>query len=109
MMDRELYLWIGIAGLMLMTILARSGLIVWPKPIAIGPKLARALRFAPMAALSAIIMPGVLYGPDGALIGWLDPKLFAVLGALFAWFFTRQMAWCIFAGVAVYIIAKLAS
>jgi branched-subunit amino acid transport protein len=108
-MDRELYIWMGIVGLMVMTILARCALILWPKPIEIGPRLARALRFAPMAAIAAIIVPGVLYAPDGSVVGVLDPKVFAVVGALAAWFFTRQMAWCILGGLAVYVIAKLAA
>ena len=106
-MDRELYLWIGIVGLMVMTMIARSALIIWPKPIVIGPRLARALRFAPMAAIAAIIVPGVLFEPDRSLIGMFDPKVFAVCGALIAWFIARQMAWCIFAGSAVFVIAKL--
>jgi branched-subunit amino acid transport protein len=107
-MDRELYIWIGIAGLMLMTIIARCLLIMWPRPIDIGPRLARALRFAPMAAIAAIIVPGVLYAPDGNVVSIADPKLFAVAGALAAWFFSRQMAGCILGGLAVYVIAKLA-
>lgn len=108
-MEHEWYIWIGIAGLMLMTIIARCALIVWPRPIEIGPRLARALRFAPMAAIAAIIVPGVLYGPGGSLVGPFDPKVFAVTGALAAWFFTRQMAWCILGGLAVYVISKLAA
>lgn len=107
-MDHEFYIWAGIAGLMVMTIIARCALILWPKPIAIGPRLARALRFAPMAAIAAIIVPGVLYGPNGNVVSFLDPKVFAVMGALVAWFSTRQMVWCILGGLAVYVIAKLA-
>lgn len=106
-MDRELYLWIGIVGLMVMTVIARCALILWPRPIAIGPRLARALRFAPMAAIAAIIVPGVLYGPSGALVSLLDPKIFAVAAAMIAWFFARQMAWCILAGLVVFVAAKL--
>jgi branched-subunit amino acid transport protein len=108
-MDREIYIWIGIVGLMIMTIIARCALILWPKPIEIGPRLARALRFAPMAAIAAIIVPGVLYAPGGSLVGVLDPKVFAVAGSLATWFFTRQMASCILGGLAVYVIAKLAA
>ena len=105
-MDRELYIWIGIVGLMLMTIIARCALILWPRPIDIGPRLARALRFAPMAAIAAIIVPGVLYGHDGNVVGLTDPKIFAAAGSLIAWFLTRQMAWCILGGLAVYVIAR---
>ncbi len=108
-MDRELYVWIGIVGLMAMTIVARCALIVWPRPIAIGPRLARGLRFAPMAAIAAIIVPGVLYGPGGSVVEFTDPKVFAAAGSLAAWFLTRQMAWCILGGLVVYVIAKLAN
>lgn len=107
-MDRELYVWLGIIGLGLMTLLTRSGLLLWPGPVKLPQRLQRALRFAPMAAMMAIVVPSVLFSARGEMIGWLDPKLAAVLACLLAWWASRQMAAVMSAGLAVYVIAKLA-
>lgn len=106
-MDRELYIWVGIVGLMLMTVLTRSGLIIWPRQIVLPIRLQRALRYAPMAAIAAVIVPSVLF-QAGGVVDWIHPKPIAVLAALMAWWATRHMAVCMAGGLAVYVIAKLA-
>lgn len=107
-MDRDLYIWIGIVGLMLMTLLTRSGLVIWPRPIVLPDRLLRALRFAPMAAIAAVIVPSVLFQPGAGLVDWIHPKTLSVVAAWLAWWATRQMAVCMAAGLAVYVIVKLA-
>ena len=102
-------IWIGLIGMMAMTLLTRSGIVVWPGPIRLPLRLQRALRFAPMAAIAAVIVPSVLAQPSAA--GWLElmhPKTLSALTCLLAWWFTRQMAVCLFSGLAVYVITKLA-
>lgn len=107
-MDRDLYIWMGIIGLGVMTLVTRAGLLLWPHPVKLPQRLERALRFAPMAAMVAIVVPSVLYLKSGAMIGFLDPKLFACAACLLAWWASRQMAAVMSAGLAVYVIAKLA-
>lgn len=108
-MAHELYIWIGLVGLMLMTLLTRCGVLLWPRPISLTPRLQRALRFAPMAAIAAVIVPSVLAQPSAA--GWMDllhPKTLSALTCLLAWWWSRQMAVCLLSGLAVYVITKLA-
>lgn len=108
-MAHELYIWIGLVGLMLMTLLTRCGVLLLPRPISLTPRLQRALRFAPMAAIAAVIVPSVLAQPSAA--GWLDllhPKTLSALTCLLAWWWSRQMAVCLLSGLAVYVITKLA-
>jgi branched-subunit amino acid transport protein len=38
----------------------------------------------------------------------MHPKTLSALTCLLAWWFTRQMAVCLFSGLAVYVITKLA-
>ncbi len=108
-MDHELYIWLGLAGLMAMTLLTRCGVSVWPRPITLAPRLQRALRFAPMAAIAAVIVPSVLAQPASAgFFELMHPKTLSVATALLAWWFTRQMATCLLSGLSVYVILKLA-
>lgn len=107
-MDRDLYIWIAIVGLGLTTLITRSGLLLWPHPVKLPRRLERALRFAPMAAIVAIVVPSVLYLKSGAMVGILDPKLFAAAACVLAWWASRQMAVVMSAGLLVYVIAKLA-
>lgn len=107
-MDRDVYIWVAIIGLGLTTLATRAGLLVWPHAVKLPRRLERALRFAPMAAMVAIVVPSVLYAKSGAMIGAGDPKLFACAACLAAWWASRQMAAVMSAGLAVYVIAKLA-
>lgn len=107
-MERDVYIWIGIIGLGITTLATRAGLLLWPRPVKLAPRLKRALRFAPMAAMVAIAVPSVLFDKTGAITGLADAKFFAIAACLIAWWATRHMAAAMSAGLAVYVIAKLA-
>lgn len=106
-MDHDLYIWIGLLGLMMMTVLTRCGVLLWPRPIVLAPRLQRALRFAPMAAIAAVIVPSVLMHSGGEMVGVFHPKTFSALTCLGVWWLTRQMGACLLSGLAVYVITKL--
>lgn len=107
-MDGDLYIWIAIVGLGLMTLATRAGLLLWPRPVRLAQRLERALRFAPMAAMVAIVVPSALFDKTGEMTGLLDPKFFACLACLAAWWASRKMVVVMSAGLLVYVIAKLA-
>ncbi len=92
---------------MAMTLLTRSGLIVWPGPIHLPTRVQRALRFAPMAAISAVIVPSVLFLPEGGMTDLLHPKMLSALACLVGWWASRQMAVCLAAGMLAYGASKL--
>ena len=78
---------VGIVGLAVITVITRSFFLLtqreWPLPLWVM----QGLRYAPLAALAAIIAPEVLV-TDGALIAtWQDARLFAVAAgtAYFVW------------------------
>jgi branched-subunit amino acid transport protein len=107
-MDHDLYIWIGLLGLGLMTALTRSGVLLWPRPITLAPRLQRALRFAPMAAIAAVIVPSVLFHSGGAVVDLIHPKTLSAAACLLAWWLTRQMSACLLTGLAVYVVTTLA-
>lgn len=103
----EWMIWLGLMGMMAMTLLTRSGLIVWPGPIHLPARVQRALRFAPMAAISAVIVPSVLFSPEGGFTNLMDPRTLSALACLVGWWRSRQMAVCLAAGMLVYGVSKL--
>lgn len=100
-------IWLGLVGMMAMTLITRCGLIVWPGPIHLPARLQRALRFAPMAAISAVIVPSVLFLPDGGMADWIHPRTLSAMACLLAWWASRQMAITLTAGMLAYAISKL--
>ena len=79
---------------------------LWPREFSLPFRLQRALRFAPMAAIAAIIVPSVLLEPGSGFIGLNHPKSIAVLASLIGWFLTRQMVVSMAGGVSFYLAAK---
>jgi branched-subunit amino acid transport protein len=62
----------------------------------------RALRYVPVAALTAIIVPELLM-PDGVLsLSLLNPRLLAGLLAIFVAVRTRSVTWTIAVGMAAF-------
>ncbi|MEN9772587.1 MAG: hypothetical protein RJA58_1230 [Pseudomonadota bacterium] len=106
-MSQTAYIWIGIVGLMVMTIVSRATLTLWPRRIDLPLRLQRALRFAPMAAITAVIVPSVLFHQGELALAMNNPKIWAAVASLIGWWATRHMAGCLAAGLSVYVIGKL--
>ncbi len=80
-----------IVGLACVTVLARSFFFISSKPWSLPRWAQRGLQYAPIAALSAVIVPEIVM-VQGHLVGtWQDARLFGALaGALY--FFWRKGA-----------------
>ena len=96
-----------ILGMALVTVITRGFFLLsnreWPLP----SWLTRGLRYAPMAALAAIVAPEVLVS-DGALIAsWLEPRLLAVAAGTAYFWWRRGILGTIVVGTAVMLAAKL--
>jgi branched-subunit amino acid transport protein len=90
--DRELTIWLLIFGVGAITYTARLSFIALFARLEMPPLLAEALKHVPVAMLTAIVVPAVVFMPPGVLR--LDPgnaKLIAALvaGAVAWW---RQSA-----------------
>lgn len=101
-------LWLIIAGMVLVTYSVRLSVIVLLRGAEMPPSLTRALRFAPTAALSAIVLPE-LVSPNGAVD--LSPdnvRLVAgVIAAVVAWTTRRTLLPIAVGMVALWVLQAL--
>ncbi len=80
---------LAIAGLAAVTVITRAFFLFPERELSMPDWVRRGLRYAPLAALAAVVVPEVLF-TDGRLIHtWRDPQLAAVAVAS-AWFFWRR-------------------
>ncbi|MCW5613713.1 MAG: AzlD domain-containing protein [Rhodocyclaceae bacterium] len=79
-MIEGVWLWVTFALIALATHLPRGSFIVAGSRVRLPATLQRALRYAPAAALSALVMPDVVL--EGGELDPLNPKLAAALAVL---------------------------
>ncbi|MEY4908425.1 MAG: hypothetical protein RL260_2143 [Pseudomonadota bacterium] len=96
-----------IVGLALVTVLTRSLLMLPREEVPIPAWAKRALKYAPLAALVAIIVPEVLL-TRGALIATLaDARLLGALVGLAYYFWRRGILGTIVVGMAVFLPLRI--
>lgn len=101
--------WLTIVLLTLATILTRSSFFFLGHAVKLPPKVQHALRYAPAAALAAIVAPDLLLA-DGALhLTWANPKLMAGIGAAMFFVVTRHLLGTIVVGMAMYGLLRVIS
>ena len=92
-----------IAGLAGVTVLTRSFFFMSDKPWHLPAWAQRGLQYAPIAALSAVVIPEIVMS-QGQLIGtWQDARLFAAAAGTAVYFRTRNVLLTIVLGMAVYL------
>lgn len=104
-MSWEAYL--AIAGLALITLLSRGFFLLPHRELPLPAWLRQGLRYAPLAALTAVIAPEVVMA-HGELIGTLqDARLYAAAAgaAWYAW--RRDILGTIVAGMLVMLVLRL--
>lgn len=87
MTEYDWYVYSAIALLMLCTLLTRSTYHLFGHRVPLGEGVRRALRYAPAAALTAIIVPILLPWEQGRMATVIDERLLAALVAV--WLFQR--------------------
>ena len=92
-----------IAGLALVTVLARSFFLLSVKSWSLPHWAQRALQYAPIAALAAVVIPEIVT-TQGALVStWRDARLFAAVAGALAYWWRRDVLFTIVFGMAVYL------
>ncbi len=92
-----------IAGMTCVTVITRSFFFISSKPWKLPGWAQRGLHYAPIAALSAVIIPEVVMTQGHLISTWQDARLFG-LAAGIAWFYWRKgVLGTILAGMAVYL------
>ena len=98
---------IAIAGLAVLTGLTRAVFLLSEREPALPPWLLRALRYAPIAALTAVVAPEVLVSDGHFAASWTDPRLYAALVATAYFFWRRGLLGTIVSGMAVLLALRL--
>ncbi|MGV8899024.1 MAG: AzlD domain-containing protein [Burkholderiaceae bacterium] len=100
-------IWIAIIWLTVATILTRSAFFLLGNTVKFPPKVQHALRYAPAAALAAIVVPDLVLSGGAVTISLANPKLLAGIGAAVFFMATRRLLGTIVVGMALFSIARL--
>ena len=101
-------IWITIALLTLATLIARSSLFLLGHAVKLPPKLLHALRYAPAAALAAIIAPDLLVQGGTLNLSLMNPKLLAAIIATLFFLRTRHLFGTIVVGMLMFSVLRVA-
>src|SRR5512140_3922649 len=100
-------IWIVMIVLGLLTFATRFSFIALLEWIKLPVAVQRALRFVPIAVLSAIIAPELGYSNNALAISPTNPRLLAGIVATLVAIKTRNVLWTILAGMAVFWLLRL--
>lgn len=97
-----------ILGMALINLVIRWPVYLFANHFRFPPIIERALAFVPVAVLTAIIVPTVLYPGDGTKldISWNNPALLAALVACAVSYFAKNLFATIGAGVAAFLLLR---
>ena len=98
---------VTILGLALITVLTRSFFLFSSRELVLPDWVQRGLRYAPLAALAAVVVPEVVMTQGHLISTWQDARLFAVVAATAYFFWKRGILGTIVCGMAVLVPLKL--
>ena len=108
MNQTDLWTMLTIAGLTAVTVITRCFFFISSKPWRLPMWVQRGLQFAPIAALSAVILPEIVMSQGHLLTTWQDARLYsAAVGAAY-YFWRKSVFGTILSGMAVYLPLHLA-
>ena len=99
------WLWgaIAILGLALITLITRAFFMIPEKEVPIPDWLKRGLKYAPLAALAAVIAPEIAMSQGAVISDWADARLPATAVAVLYFFYRRDIMGTIALGMLVYL------
>ena len=95
--------WVAIVGLAVLTVVTRAFFMIPDQEIPMPRWFKRGLKYAPLAALSAVIAPEVVMTQGALIESLLDARLPAVVCASVYFFYQRSILGTIVLGMAVYL------
>jgi branched-subunit amino acid transport protein len=105
--NETVYAVIAILGLGLITLVTRAFFMIPERELPLPGWLKQGLRYAPLAALAAVVAPELVM-TQGQLIGtWKDPRLFGAAAATAYYFWRRGILGTIVSGTAVLLVLRL--
>ena len=98
---------IAVVGLTVLTVLTRGFFFLSQRQIPFPSWLSQALRYAPLAALAAVVVPEVVLLQGQLIDTWKDARLYATLAAGLYFYARRGILGTILCGMAVLLPLKL--
>jgi branched-subunit amino acid transport protein len=95
-----LFVIFGLAGV---TVLARCFFFILDRPWSLPAWAHRALHYAPVAALSGVVLPEVVMSNGHLVTTWQDARLFGALAGAALFFWRRSVLQTLLLGMAVYL------
>jgi branched-subunit amino acid transport protein len=102
----EFDIWLTIVLLTVATIVTRSAFFLLGDKVKLPSKIQHALRYAPAAALAAIVAPDLVTSGGALTLTWMNPKLWAGIGAAVFFLSTRHLLGTIVAGMGLYTLLR---
>lgn len=100
-------IWLAILGMTLVTALTRALFLIGGERTVLPARVQRMLRYAPAAALAAVVLPDVLSTPAGLSFAPSNHEFYATLAGL-AWYLVRRsMLGTIVVGMLVFTLLRL--
>jgi branched-subunit amino acid transport protein len=100
--------WITIILLTLATALTRASFFLLGNAVKLPPKVQHALRYAPAAAMAAVVIPDLVLTGGTVSLGLAEnPKLLAGIGAALFFVATRRLLGTIMVGMGLFTVLRL--
>ncbi len=99
-------IWIALVGMAAVTIVTRALFLMAGERVTLPDRIQRALRYAPAAALAAIILPDFLTFEGHFTISPANDRMMAGIAATLFYLATRRMVGMIAVGMAVYTVLR---
>ncbi|MFC0398352.1 AzlD domain-containing protein [Paraburkholderia rhizosphaerae] len=101
------YIWFAILGMMLVTALTRALFLIGGERTVLPERVQRMLRYAPAAALIAVVLPDVLVTDDGVSFALANHDFYATLAGFVWYLLRRSMVETIVVGMVVFTVLRL--
>lgn len=98
---------LGIVGMGLITLLTRAFFMIPKRELPMPDWVKQGLRYAPLAALAAVIVPEILMSNGQLIDTWKDARLFAVAVGTAYFFWRRGILGTIVSGTAVMLALRI--
>jgi branched-subunit amino acid transport protein len=98
---------VAIAGLALVSVVTRGFFLIPDREVPIPAWLREALRYAPLAALVAVLLPELAMTGDHLIATWKDARIYATASGILVFVATRSLLGTILAGTAVLLALRL--
>jgi branched-subunit amino acid transport protein len=106
-MNQTVYAVVAVLGLGVITVLTRAFFMIPERELPLPGWLKQGLRYAPLAALAAVVAPEIVMTKGELIDTWKDARLFGAAAATAYYFWRRSILGTILSGTAVLLVLRL--